>query len=228
MELDSQRVPTRLFAYAMIAAPVLFLVSDIVTSGINDDSQSKLLTNVANDQARHYLGNLIGILGAVCLVVAVLGVALLVKSKRRRLGTIAGGVSLFGALFLPGMWLMGTNLEHMAATDRARGLLAGFLDRADDSTVLALSWVIPFGLLMLGLIALAVGLFNSRLVPRWIPVVLALGIVVTFVSEDGAASYVSSALMIAGLGGLGVEMLRASREPMATPLPPDATAPAAV
>jgi hypothetical protein len=226
MELDSLKPPIRLFAYAMIAAPVLLLVSDIATNQFDDDNARTMLTNVADNQALHYVGNLVGALGAVCLVVAVVGVGLFVATKRRRLGTIAGSIAAFGAVWVPGTWLLSIGVEHLAATDRNHAALAAFMDRADDSAALGLSWVVPFALLLGGLIALSIGLFNSRAVPRWIPIVMIVGILATFFAGDGVGSYVASLLMIAGLGGLGVTLLRGSTETAATPLPPDTTAPA--
>jgi hypothetical protein len=227
MQMDSLRVPVRAFAYAMIAAPLLFLVSDLLTSGIWEDDQAAFLANVAANESRHYIGGLVGVLGAVCLFVAVAGIALLVSTKRRRLGMIAGGMALFGVMFMPGAWLMGTAFENVAATDPARTALAAFFERSEDSAALGVAWIVPFSLLGIGTIALAVGLFIGRVVPRWIPVALMLGIVATFVADGGVSGYVASALMIIALGGIGFTLLRGSGEAPASPQPPEMAAPAA-
>ncbi|HEV2062174.1 MAG TPA: hypothetical protein VGR12_04910, partial [Solirubrobacteraceae bacterium] len=68
-----------LLGVSLIAAPLLILVSDLLTRSIYDDKEALYLANIAENEARYYAGNLIGVVGALFIVGAVLALIHLVR-----------------------------------------------------------------------------------------------------------------------------------------------------
>jgi hypothetical protein len=72
---------------------------------------------------------------------------------------------------------------------------------------------------VLGMLLLSIGLFRSQVVPRWMPVVVWLFIVVEFVGtglSDNAA-YLSAVLVVLAFGAIAREIHRTPRDAWTAP-----------
>lgn len=137
-------------------------------------------------------------------LVAVVGIAWLAHGGSSRLATTGGTLAVLGgfghAVF--GGAMIVTVLMSRDVADRA--VMAELLEAIENSALL-----VPFmaaGLVgtVLGVLLLGVALWRSRTVPRWVPVVLWMFLVVEFVganlSED--ATSVSSLCLVLAFGAL--------------------------
>ena len=137
-------------------------------------------------------------------LVAVVGIAWLAHQGSSRFAT-AGGIlavlGTFGHAVFGGVMLVGV-LMARDVSDRA--VMADLLESIESSPLL-----IPFmaaGLLgtVLGLLLLGVALWRSRVVPRWVPLVLWAFLVVEFVGVNLSdyATYVAGVCLLLAFGAL--------------------------
>lgn len=131
------------------------------------------------------------------MLVGLLGVAHLVRRGAPALanvGLIVVGLGCFGHAVYGGISMM---TVVMAQDPAHRTEYAALLADVESSPVMVFT---AMGLLgtVLGLLLLAVGLWRTRVVPRWIPALLGLFLVVEFVGAGMSAwaSYLSGALLL--------------------------------
>lgn len=137
-------------------------------------------------------------------LVAVVGVAWLAHRGSSRFAAAGGTLAVLGAFghaVFGGAMLVGVLMARDAA-DRA--VMAELLESIESSPLL-----VPFmaaGLLgtVFGLLLLGVALWRSRVVPRWVPLVLWAFLVVEFVgsSLSDYATYVSGVSLLLAFGAL--------------------------
>jgi len=89
--------------------------------------------------------------------------------------------------------------------------VVSLFDRANDSFVVGLPWIIGIGGLI-GMIVAAVGLIRARTVPLWEPILLIIGPVVAFVGGDGILGAILSLPLVIALIALAYESLLLVRQ----------------
>jgi hypothetical protein len=200
-----------LLGVALIAAPVLMFASDVATSGIYDgNDERRYLAAIADNEGLYYAGNLLGAIGALFVVGAVVALIHLVRVRHPGFAKVAGGIALVGAITMSGVWLTFTLVELELARSSDRAAMAAVIASSEDSAAMAPLFVTWIGI-SLGLLLLAAGLWRARTVPRWMAALLAGSVVVLFFGE-GALSIVASVLMAGALIPIGVLVLRSSVE----------------
>jgi hypothetical protein len=158
----------------------------------------------------------VGILGVAGVVVALPATAALLHLLTRRaasLGHLAIG------LLLPALVCHGAYVSLLAAANGSAARLTGY-DGVDPGssfvtllytntleTPLALLALISFIGLLVGLLAVANGLWSSKLFPRWVPVAIALAGISNVILE-----VVAYALLTAAWGWIGWRVLRMSTQ----------------
>ncbi len=134
---------------------------------------------------------------------AVLGIAHLIRRGSPALSSIGGAVAVVGTL--AHAIFGGVNLITLGmAQDTAnRDLYAELIEDFESSPMIGFAIAGLLGT-VLGLLLLSVGLFRSRVVPRWIPVLLWAFLVVEFVGTglSDYASYVSAIALAFAFGAL--------------------------
>jgi len=195
-----------LLGVALIVAPLLILVSNALTTGIYDDSQVTYLGNIADNEVGFYAGNMIGVLGAVLVPAAVLALIHLLRHRYPRYAKGAGALALLGAVTMSGVWLVFGVFEYLMAQEANRAAMAALMTNVEDSAAMARLFVTWIGT-MLGIVLLGAGLLRAGTLPRWMPVLMIAGFALTFPSE-GAMSVVADGLILAGMGSIGVAILR--------------------
>jgi len=135
---------------------------------------------------------------AVAISVA-LSVALVAHARGSRVAnigaviTIAGGVLFaMGAFaFVALVWLV-TDTAVLPATDGARVIEAAL----NEMVHVALPQALGFLLFTAGTLILAVALFHSRAVPRWLPIAIVVATVLQFAFHDRALDFVQIGAMV--------------------------------
>jgi hypothetical protein len=227
---DWRHLTKVLLGISLIAAPLLILVGEVISSAVYDgDDYGRYLASIEDNGAAYYAGNLVGALGAVFLVGATVALIHLVRVRHTKFAAIVGGLTLLCVLAMPGVWLLSTAIEYQMANSPDQAAMARLLDQGEDEASLIPLMVMWLGM-SLGVILLAAGLLWSRTVPRWMPALMILAFVLLFIADDGVMSIVNSVLILAALGGIGVTILRASDDAweagdLAEAGPPAASAP---
>lgn len=191
---------------ALIAAPLLILISNALTASIYNDNHATYLANIADNEAMFLAGNIIGVVGAMFLAGAVLALIHLVRHRYPRYAKGAGGLALVGVLAMSGVWLVFSIIEFAMAQEANQAAMVTFMTNAQDSAAMAPLFVVWIGS-MLGTALLGAALLRAGTLPRWMPVLMIAGFVLTFPAE-GALSVAADALILAGMGSIGVAVLR--------------------
>lgn len=137
------------------------------------------------------------------MLIAVLGIAQLVRRGApilARVGAALAVLGVFGHAVFGGINLVTVQMADDAGN---REVYAGLLERVESSPAMLFA---AAGLLgtVLGFVVLALGLWRSRAVPRWVPCLLWAFVVVEFVgtSLSDYATYVSGVAFLIAFGAL--------------------------
>jgi hypothetical protein len=204
---DSRRVSRIGLGACMIAAPLLFTLSDYFDRQVTSNNDAKWVAQVAAHHKAHWLAGLFMLLGAMALLGAVLGVAHLVRTRKPALANVAGPVAAVGTMAMAGWAVITFGLDNGLGRNPNRAAMVSLYHDVSNSGDVAPNIVLMF-LMMLSIIALSVGLYRARVVPRVLAVLLGVSMVALFMSGDGGASqWIASAIFIAGMGGIGLTVL---------------------
>jgi hypothetical protein len=196
----------------MVLAPLLFLVAFVVSPKLETNAGKQL--GVAADHVdRFYVANLVAMVGLFLVVPAVLGVMHMLRERRPEYSAIGGALTLIGVFasmvgqgvaFV--MWEMARHGADSAANTSVLHAVTH-----DTGTVL------PIYLLgyvsALGVVVLCAALYLARVVDWWMALFFAAGVVCINVAVPAgllALAIVGSALMLVGLGSMGLMVLRES------------------
>jgi hypothetical protein len=209
---DSHHSRKMVAGACMVLAPLLFLASSVVSPKLETTAGAQLRA-ASGHVDRYYLANLIGMIGLILVVPAVLGVMHMIRERRAGYSAIGGGLTILGVLTsLVGVgvgfviWEMARHGGDSAANT---SIVHGLLNDAG-----ALIPVSVIGLLgAVGTVVLCVGLYLARVVDWWMALFFAAGVVcinIAFPAGVLALAIVGSALMLVGLGSIGLMVLRES------------------
>ena len=191
---------------ALIAAPLVGFGAAIMYPRMTDDPNADL-TIIASNPDRFLIANLLLLLMQVLLIPAFLGLIHLLRDRSAILGHIGGGLALLGTLGHTAFIGLGlTQLPLATYADRAV-VLAVYeqVGRSPVFVILMLAFLIPF---FLGILLLSIGLWRARVVPSLVPAFLVLAIVMDFLGPRAIGFLIASLLFLAGLGWIGVTVLR--------------------
>ena len=229
---DSRRMSRIGLGACMVAAPVLLLLSDVVDHAVGNASDAKYVGLVAAHHKAHWIAGLLMMLGAMALLGSVIGAAHLVRPRMPALANVAGPIAAVGSMAMVGWAVITMGVDPALGRSPDRAAMVRLYHDANNSADLAPNIILMF-LLLLGVIALSVGLYRTRAVPRVLAVCLGLSMVALFAFNGGAGNLVASGLFVIGSGGIGVTVLGRSdeewetgvmpaREPSASPEAPAA------
>lgn len=201
----------------LVLAPVLMLVSSALQPPFVASYVDRL-ADIDQGGAAPWASNVLFILTQIPMLVAFLGIAHLLRSHSRRL---AGVVAVLGVLATFGEAVMGgTGLVYltMAGDAENRELFAGVWEQMESSPVMLFAMV-GFGGTVLTLLLLSVGLFRSRLAPRWVPALVLLFLILEFFGSGLTefAAYAAVLCLLIGFGTLARIVWETPREALALP-----------
>ena len=206
---------------ALIAAPLLLLISTLVTpGGENTEGSSEYMRNVAADPGGHELGTVFAVLAFAAFVPAFVGCIHLLRHRAVALGHIFGTFALIGAVMF--VALASTTFYDVAIAenlplDQAIKVNEGVEDVAAAGIVL-----IPALLgILIGSIGLGVAMWRGGWAPAWVPAAIVVGMLLVIAGDGSKAlEIVSSLVLLAGWGFLGVKLLGMGNDAWERAIPP--------
>jgi hypothetical protein len=182
---DARSTSRLLGAFGLVAGPILFLLSNLVSPAWADDSAA-YLDEVAAAPDRHVASGALFLAGALAFVPGLIAVARLLRGRALGLGQI-GALLIAVAGPVAGGLILAIDIAEVAAVealDRTQAI--AFSERAEDSTTATVAF---FGLFLggfaIGTILVAYGLFRRRVVPVWSPVLLVAWLAGLFFLSNG-------------------------------------------
>jgi hypothetical protein len=208
---DSHHFRKMVAGACMVLAPLVFLVGFVVSPRL-ETTAGKQLGAAADHLDRFYISNLLAMIGLILVVPAVLGLMHMVRERRPGYGAIGGGLTMIGVLASLvstgagfAIWQMAKDGVQPADVNALHGLL---------NTAGAVIPVYILGMVgAVGAVVLAAGLYMARAVDWWMALFFAAGIVcinVAFPAGVLALGIVGAALMVVGLGAVGLMVVRES------------------
>jgi hypothetical protein len=205
-------VTPRSAALGLIASVVLLAGSAVTQPQLTGGPAEKLAA-IASAGA---LGDLSAVLFAAAqlpFLLGVLGVGALLRPYARRLAGFGTGLAVAGAF---GHALFGgVSLTYLVMARESAGqtAYARLVTDIEGSPVMLVS-VVGLAGTVLGLLLLSIGLFRTRVGPRWVGPVLLAFLIVEFVGGalSDYASYLSSVLLVVAFLALARVLLDPSRD----------------
>ncbi len=171
----------RVTALALILAPALFLVDNLIhPEEFTRDHEAQQLAEIADTYTRWQLAHLLGFLAIVGFVAAALGLALLVRRRRPAAGLAGGalavlGITCFAAIVALDGFTWGVLGEVSARPEADPATVALALKDVQESDWSLIYYLTPIGF-GLGMLVLIVSAVREKLAPAWAGALLALGV----------------------------------------------------
>lgn len=206
----------------LIGAPLLTLLSSIASPPLRSDAGAQI-AEIAAHPARFYVYALLGLLGLMLLVPALIGLAGLARDRAPRLTATGLTLALGGTLIAIGDATTELLIWQTGAPGADAAQMTALLHRYDNTLGSSLPFTIGGLATIVGAAVLAVALRRARAVPALAAAGLALGVVANiaaYAAASLAALIASSVVLLAALAPIGLRMLAPSRRaPAARPLP---------
>lgn len=211
-KLSDRRNFARTFTgLALILAPALMLIATIVGSAVDADEAAQRFQQIADNQTAYVLSGILFLLGALLLLGASVGLIRVFRDSGVTFGQFAASLLLIGSAAGLGFYLFGAIEYEMATREGVDSAeLARFADQAEEAGIFIPFFVLFLVGIVLGLILLGIAAWRRGIVPVWGGLLIVASGVLTFVAEGGALSIVSFVVLLAGLGWIGITLLRMS------------------
>jgi hypothetical protein len=210
---DARNFGRTLTGLCLIAAPVIFLISDLIDPNTDNDNKVKELAGVAAHKSAYLLSGLTFLVGGILLMAAGVGVIRLFRGRKVGLGQVAGALVILGGAVTFAWYALGVaeyEMVNHAGLDQAA--LAKFLDTADSSSAIA-PLIVCFALgTVLGLILLGIASWRRRIVPVWTAILMIVAGPLGFFAQGKGGGIAESVVLIVALGSLGLATLRVTDE----------------
>ncbi len=228
---DGRNFGRTLTGLCLIGGPLLLLIAAVVQPNVDNSNKVKELANVAANKGSFVTGGIFFFLGGLVLIGAGIGVIHLFRGRRLGLGQVAGALLTLGSAATIGWYALGAveyEMVNQSGLDRAQ--MAKLLDKSFEANSLAPILIVFAIGVVVGTILLAVAAWRRRFVPVWASVAIAVAGLLSFAGDSKGVSIVSFAVLLVGLGTLGLTVLGMTDEEWDAPrdraLPPSAEAPA--
>jgi hypothetical protein len=208
---DSQHLRKTVAGICMVVAPLLLVVAFVASPRLETEAAAQLRV-AAEHVDRFYLVNLIAMIGVALLIPAVLGLMHMVRERRPAHGAIGGGLSVLGLLatmvsfgFAFAVWRM--------ASDGVQAADVALLDSIMETAGIVIPVTIVGFVGCAGFVVLMLGMYRAHVVDWWMALCAAAGAVlinVAFPAGMLALAILGAALLLVGLGAIGVMVVRES------------------
>jgi hypothetical protein len=199
-------------ATSLVAAPVLALLSTALQPPFVEGYADRL-ADLDEAGVAGWLSNATFIVMQVPMLVAFLGIAHLLRHRTPRLANVAaalGVLATFGEAVMGGL---GMAYLTMAGDAGNRELFAGVWEQVEGSPVMLFAMVGFLGT-VLTIVLLSIGVFRSRIVPRWVPALVWAFLLLEFVGSNlsAFASYAGGLCLLVAYGALAAHVRHTPRE----------------
>jgi hypothetical protein len=204
---DDRNFGRTLAALSLLAAPLMLFLGALIGPDLDDDAV-KRLAEIPDNEAAYVIGGILFLIAPLVLIPGMVGTIHLLRRGRVTLGQIGAALITIGGLATMAFYGYGA-VEYIAATEAGldRAQMAELLDASEESGLVIPVIILFLGGLVLGSILLAIGLWRSRVVPVWAPIVLVLSTLVNFFGESKAIEVISFVLLFAGLAPVAMKIL---------------------
>ena len=208
---DSQHLRKTVAGASMVLGPLLLVVAFVASPRLETGAAAQLRV-AAEHVDRFYLVNVIAMVGVALMVPAVLGLMHMLRERRPAHGAIGGGLSVLGLLATMASFGIAFAIWRMAADGVQPGDVT-LLDSIIDATGIVIPITVVGFLGAIGFVVLMLGMYRAHVVDWWMALCAAAGVVlinVAFPAGMLALAILGSALLLVGLGAVGVMVWRES------------------
>lgn len=188
-----------LLTSSLVLAPALIAVGSVMTWNIDWDDRAATLATAVEQPVFWQTHQLISLFGFMLLVPAAIAAAQLVRRRKPGLALAsvilvgAGAMMIFGAIVSETLWAAAQGVEPAA--------LVEFDAQIQDLGAMAVFLPLLFAGL-LGLLVLAVGLWRAKATALWVPILLAVSILVTFFVDQRVVNAVAEVGLLTAFVGI--------------------------
>jgi hypothetical protein len=187
------RVRHVLLGGSLALGPVLILAGEAVTPAVDWESNSDVVATAIAEPGRWQAGSMIGLFGWMLLVPAAIAAAQLVRHRKPGLALAIAAFMSAGAMAVVGALMVTYTFVAARAADTEQ--MVAFFDEAEG--LAGFNVLIPvFMAGPVGVLLLAFGLWRTKAIHLWVPVVLATSIVITIIDEGRMVGVLGLALMV--------------------------------
>lgn len=191
----------------LIAGPLTALIGGLVAPWEGTDDTVAWLQVLVENPIRGQIGAVLFYLAYMLIAVSIFGMVHLLRSRAVVLGHIAGALAIWGWVTMPGL-LVSDFYDLSLAESLGPEQGATIVDRTDEYVGSAIVGI-PVLLGMVGLLLLAVALWQAGFAPAWVPLVLVIGFAAGFYDAYSLIFFtVWWALWLVALGYVGLKVLR--------------------
>jgi hypothetical protein len=187
----TRRVRRVLLGSSLVASPSLILLGELITPSVDWADNTEVIATAAAESGRWQAGALLGMLGIMLLVPAVIGAAELIRRRKPALALATVAFVSAGAMAV--VAALGTVFTYSAARAADVSQIAAFVEETENlggfAVLFPLFFAAPAGMLLL-----AYGLWRAGVTPVWVAGLLVLATLGTL----------ADAGLIATLGWIGM------------------------
>lgn len=197
---------------ALLLGPVLFAAAELSSPALSGTSAQQL-AQLGAQRNQQVASSLLSIATAMVLLVGVLGAVHLVRRRGAGLAHAAAIFCVYG-LVAAHAALAGVNLvfAELGSPSLDRSSMVALYDTITHDAALGAPLLLGHYALVIGVILLGIALWRGAVGPRWAAVCIVLypvsDVLLSFVPVGDAGEWISNGLGIAGLGALGLFVLR--------------------
>lgn len=208
---DVRNFGRTLAGLSLIVAPLLLLAASIIGPDLSDETAERL-QEIADNEGAYIAGGYLFLAAPFALIPGLIGLMRVLRGRRVTVGQVGAGLILIGGTATIAFFGFGVFEFEAAQPGLDAGQMAQLSDNVDDSGLLVPLIVLFIGGLVLGSVLLAIGLWRQRAAPAWAALALGLSAIVNFLGEEKAISVIAFALLLIGLGPVGIRLLSMSDE----------------
>lgn len=209
----------RPLAVALVAAPLFWVVAELVSPALHSDAAQQLAA-IAGHADRWFGYTALLVLGTILFVPATLALMRLSRAGSPRLTVVGGGALVFGTVIAVGDAMSQLMTWQMVTPGADRSQMAALLDRFDNAGGAQLFFG-PGGLaFVIGSVLLTVALIRTRNLPVWASVAFLIGMVgqfMGFVASSIPVILVGNVVLLVALSAAAVRLWRSEDEATQAP-----------
>lgn len=195
---------------SLILAPLFLLAAGLLDPTTSAEDERALLAVAADSSAALAATQLFYILAGLALIPAGLGLMRLIASRAPRIALLAGGAVAAGGLSLVALETSAFYLSDLATSDVPLAQQVSIVAAVDSSTGVLIITTIHVAGLLGGMLIAAIGLFRTHAVAAWVPVAIVVGLLGSLATTGDVFIAMAGALLAAGLGSAGTQLLGTS------------------
>jgi hypothetical protein len=205
----SARQRTTITRFSLIAAPILLIAGNLLTTPGDSDSPA-FLARIAVSSGREQASIICFLFGFTLLVPAAYGLLPYTGKRGSTLASLGTLLTTVGAMAYAGLECSG--IANIGVARSMPAVSAAHIVSNMESVGAA---AVIFGLglaLPIGMILVATGLRRARLMPLWVPIATAVGFLIVMFVETTIGGLTGDIVLLAALGYVAVRLTRNSIE----------------